>query len=117
MLDDKRWVIGQGVIKTGHRLSGKEVQLPSSQVDRISWDESTVFVNLTKETILTFAPTTSRPPHAAPAVSDRRINQFARIKRAKSSTPADKLTTVTPPRTSNPASGAWFTGSTAVTRW
>jgi hypothetical protein len=52
MMDDKSWAIGQLVIKTGHRLSGKEVQLSSSQVDRISWDESTVFVNLTKEAIL-----------------------------------------------------------------
>jgi hypothetical protein len=28
------------------------VQIPSSKVDRISWDESKVFVNLTKEAIL-----------------------------------------------------------------
>jgi hypothetical protein len=40
------------IIKTGHRLSGKEVQIPSSKVDRISWDESTVLVNSTKEAIL-----------------------------------------------------------------
>jgi hypothetical protein len=52
MMDDKSWAIGQVVIKTGHRLSGKEVQIPVNKVDRISWDESKVFVNLTKETIL-----------------------------------------------------------------
>jgi hypothetical protein len=51
MMDDKSWAIGQLVIKTGHRFSGKEVQIPSSKVDRISWDESTVFVNLTKEAV------------------------------------------------------------------
>jgi len=51
MVDDRSWAIAQLVIKTGHRLSGREVQIPSSQVDRISWDESTVFVNLTKEAV------------------------------------------------------------------
>ena len=51
LTDNQSWAIRQLVIKTGHRLSGKEVQIPSSKVDRISWDESKVFVNLTKEAI------------------------------------------------------------------
>ena len=51
MMDDKSWVINQLVIKTGHRLSGKEVLIPTSQIARISFDESTVFVNLTKEAV------------------------------------------------------------------
>jgi hypothetical protein len=51
MMDDQSWSIRQLVVKTGHRLSGKEVQIPASQVDRISYDESTVFVNLTREAI------------------------------------------------------------------
>jgi sporulation protein YlmC with PRC-barrel domain len=51
VMDDQSWAISQLVIKTGHRLSGKEVQIPTSKVARISYDESTVFVNLTKETI------------------------------------------------------------------
>jgi hypothetical protein len=51
MMDDESWVIRQVVIKTGHRFSGKEVQLPVGKVDCISYDESTVFVNLTKEAV------------------------------------------------------------------
>ena|SRR5271157_2544538 len=51
MMDDQSWAILQLVIKTGHRFSGKEVQAPTSKVARISYDESTVFVNLTKEAI------------------------------------------------------------------
>jgi len=51
MMDAQSWAIGQVVVKIGHRLSGKEVQIPSGKVDRISWDESKVFVNLTKEAI------------------------------------------------------------------
>jgi len=51
MMDVQSWAIRQLVIKTGHRLSGKEVQIPRSQVDRISYEESTVFVNLTSEAV------------------------------------------------------------------
>jgi hypothetical protein len=51
MMDDQSWGISQLVIKTGHRLSGKEVQIPASAVDRISYEESTVFVNLTREAV------------------------------------------------------------------
>ena len=51
MMDDQSWAIRQLVVKTGHRFSGKEVQIPTSKVDRISYEESTVFVNLTKEAV------------------------------------------------------------------
>jgi hypothetical protein len=51
MMDDKSWAISQLVIKTGHRFSGKEVLIPTSQIARISFDESTVFVNLTREAV------------------------------------------------------------------
>jgi hypothetical protein len=47
MMDDQSWAIRELVVKTGHRFSGREVELPASQVDRISYEESTVFVKLT----------------------------------------------------------------------
>jgi hypothetical protein len=47
----QNWAIRQLVIKTGHRLSGREVQISTSKVDRISYEESTVFVNLTSEAV------------------------------------------------------------------
>ena len=47
LMDAKNWTIRQLVVKTGHRFSGKEVEIPVSQVNRISYDDSTVFVNLT----------------------------------------------------------------------
>jgi hypothetical protein len=49
MMDAQSWAIRQLVIKTGHRFSGKEVQIPTRAVERISYPDSTVFVNLTKE--------------------------------------------------------------------
>jgi hypothetical protein len=51
MMDDQSWAIRQLVVKTGHRFSGKEVQIPVSKIDRISYEKSTVFVNLTKESV------------------------------------------------------------------
>ena len=51
MMDAQSWKIGQLVIRTGHRLSGKEVLVPTKQVERISYEDSTVFVNLTSEAV------------------------------------------------------------------
>jgi sporulation protein YlmC with PRC-barrel domain len=51
MMDDESWAIRQLVVKVGHRFSGKELQIPVRQVDRISYPDSTVFVNLTKEAL------------------------------------------------------------------
>lgn len=48
LMDAKSWAIRKLVIKTGHRFSGKELQVPTSQSDRISYADSTVFVDLTK---------------------------------------------------------------------
>jgi len=51
MMDASSWAISQLVIKTGHRFSGKEVLIETKNVTRISYDESTVFANLTAETV------------------------------------------------------------------
>ena len=51
MMDDQNWAICQLVIKTGHFILGREVQIPTSKIDRISYEESTVFVNLTKDAV------------------------------------------------------------------
>lgn len=57
MMDDQSWAIHELVVKTGHRLSGKEVRIPVGKVIRISYEESTVFVNLTS------ADVEQRPAH------------------------------------------------------
>jgi len=51
MMDDQSWVLGQLVVKIGHRFTGKEVQMPTRLVDRISYEDSTVLVNLTTEAV------------------------------------------------------------------
>lgn len=51
MMDAQSWVIGQLAIRTGHRFSGDEVLIPTKDVDRISYEESTVFATLPKEAV------------------------------------------------------------------
>jgi PRC-barrel domain len=51
MMDDQNWAISELVIKTGHRFTGKEERMPVSQVDRISYEGSTVFVNSIAEAV------------------------------------------------------------------
>lgn len=51
IIDDNGWEIRKLVIKIGHRFTGKEVEMPVEKVERISYEESTVFVNSTVEAI------------------------------------------------------------------
>lgn len=50
-MDPKSWAITQLVVKLGHRLTRKEVQIPMRQVERISYQDSTVFVKLNREAV------------------------------------------------------------------
>jgi hypothetical protein len=51
MMDAQSWAIGQLVVKTGHRLSGKEVLIEMKNVSRINREESTVFADLPAEAV------------------------------------------------------------------
>ena len=64
MIDDVSWAIRRLVVKTGHRLSGTEVEVPTSMIDRISYEESSIFANLTGEAIKQ-SPRRDLPPVAA----------------------------------------------------
>jgi hypothetical protein len=50
MMDDKSWLIGQLVGKTGHWFTAKEELISANKVD-ISYEDSKVSVNLTKEAV------------------------------------------------------------------
>jgi hypothetical protein len=51
LVDDKSWAIRELVVETSHWYSGKEVLISHSKIERISYEESKVFVSLTKEDI------------------------------------------------------------------
>lgn len=65
MIDDKSWAIGQLVVKIGHRFTGKEVLVSSDKVNRISYEKSTVFVNLSKEAVENSPAHTLVPIHVS----------------------------------------------------
>jgi hypothetical protein len=51
MVDPKRWIICDLVVETGHWYSGREILIPTGRIERISYEESRVVVNLTKADI------------------------------------------------------------------
>lgn len=52
VIEDKNWAIQHVVVDTRHWLSGKRVMISPSQINRISWEESKVYLDLPKEGIL-----------------------------------------------------------------
>lgn len=51
MVDDRSWAIHELVVETGHWYADKEILISTGKVERISYEDSTVFVNLTKADI------------------------------------------------------------------
>ncbi len=51
MIDDKSWAIREVVVETGHWYSGKQILISPGAIERISYEESAVFVSLTKADI------------------------------------------------------------------
>jgi sporulation protein YlmC with PRC-barrel domain len=51
IIDDKTWAIRYLVIDTQNWWPGKKVLISPKWIERISWSESKVFVNLLRETI------------------------------------------------------------------
>lgn len=64
MIDDGNWSIRHLVVATGRWFSGKEIVISPAQIARISYEQSAVFVNLTRETIRE-APEHHAPPPSA----------------------------------------------------
>ena len=63
IVDHETWAICHLVVETGHWFSGKEIVISPRQIDRISYEESKVFVSVTKEAIIN-APEYHVPPWA-----------------------------------------------------
>jgi uncharacterized protein YrrD len=51
LVDNKRWVIRDFEVETGHWYAGKEILIAPGKIQRISYSEKKVFVNLTKAEI------------------------------------------------------------------
>jgi hypothetical protein len=51
LVDDRSWAIRELVVEAGHWYSGKEIRIPISKIERISYKESKVIVDLTRADI------------------------------------------------------------------
>jgi hypothetical protein len=51
MVDDQTWVLDEMVVETGHWYAGKEILISPAKIQRISYEDSKVFVHLTKAEI------------------------------------------------------------------
>jgi hypothetical protein len=51
VIDDETWAIRYLIINTGNIFTGRKVLISPQWIDRISWDDSVVYINLTKENI------------------------------------------------------------------
>ncbi len=65
MVDGKSWIIRELVVETGHWYAGKTIFLRTESIDRISYPDSAVFVQLAKEDLL--RTTKNQVAHAAAA--------------------------------------------------
>ena len=52
MINGRTWVIRKIVVESGPWYAGKEIRIPTDKVSRISYDESTVYVDATKGAIM-----------------------------------------------------------------
>lgn len=50
-VDDRNWTISKIVVDAGHWYAGKEILISPAKIKRISYEDSQVFVNLTKDDI------------------------------------------------------------------
>jgi sporulation protein YlmC with PRC-barrel domain len=51
MIDEKTWAISRLTIETGHWYAGKKIFLLPKHIDRFSYEDATIFVNLTLDDI------------------------------------------------------------------
>lgn len=52
LIDGETWLLPEIVIESGHWYAGKELRLSTGKIARISYDESTVYLDSTKPAIL-----------------------------------------------------------------
>jgi sporulation protein YlmC with PRC-barrel domain len=52
MIDDKSWEICHLIVETGHWFAGKEIAISPKKISRISYEQSMLFVDSTKEAIM-----------------------------------------------------------------
>jgi uncharacterized protein YrrD len=52
LIDGRKWVLREILVASGHWFSGNEVRIPTGKISRISYNESTVYVDSTRAAIM-----------------------------------------------------------------
>ena len=65
MIDGRRWVIREIVVQFGPWYAAKAIRIPTEKVTRISYDESTVYVDLAKDAMADVNERDVTPPLAS----------------------------------------------------
>jgi hypothetical protein len=52
LIDGRTWKIREIVVETGHWFAGKSVKISTDKISKVSFDESTVYVNCTKDAVM-----------------------------------------------------------------
>ena len=52
LIDGRTWKIREIVVETGHWFAGKTLPVPTDKISKVSFDESTVYVNSTKDAVM-----------------------------------------------------------------
>jgi hypothetical protein len=55
LINGRTWKIPQIVVETGHWFAGKTLRIPTDKISKVSFDESTVYVNSTKDAVMAAA--------------------------------------------------------------
>ena len=69
MVDDRSWEIRELLVEAGHWYAGKRILVSPSKVTRISYEESKVYVDLSKADI----QQTAENDHARTSQQDRGV--------------------------------------------
>jgi hypothetical protein len=56
LIDGRTWTFREIVVESGHWFAGRQIRIPTEKIFRISYGESTVYLNATKATITEAAP-------------------------------------------------------------
>ncbi len=52
LINGRTWKISEIVVDTGHWFAGKTIRIPTDKISKVSFDESTAYVNSTKDALL-----------------------------------------------------------------
>ena len=76
LIDGRTWIIRKIVIESGHWYSGEELTIPAETVTRISYDESTVYLDAARAAIVQASKQATAQTSWLPAMAPSSISTY-----------------------------------------